>query len=257
MWNNASQTKGAKLTHVYRSTPDQHRQHKWAALVWRGWLTSSLIIGQMPIPTLRNGTHPLQWANYQSMPLWSQQEMTSGIHVIWSSCQRKSVLHQIQCKHQLKSRRRETVHDQSCQTTPQCQVLHHIHQVMWSCFYFFYMWIFFLLVLDHSSWVVRHLLISFRKLQSMARTLPSREFRWSRSHAEDRETESFSTRNSLWLPLTFLNRTSVGEDTFLSNVKVDSQAGVEKGEIMEKNQERQNHWYLQRRSTMQSDERTR
>lgn len=105
----ASQTKDAIPSQMYRYTPNQHQQHKWAALVWRGWLTSSLIIGQMPIPTLRNETHPLQRANYQSQPLCSQQEMTSGIHVICSACQRKSALHQIQCKHQLKSRMVETV----------------------------------------------------------------------------------------------------------------------------------------------------
>lgn len=78
-------TKCAVRTEVRRYTPDQHQQHKWAALVWRGWLTSSLIIGQMPIPTLRNETHPPQRANYQSQPLRSQQEMTSGIHVICKS----------------------------------------------------------------------------------------------------------------------------------------------------------------------------
>lgn len=106
--NAASQTKGPVLTEVCRYTPNQHQQHKWAALVWRGWLTSSMIIGQMPIPALRNETHPVQRANYQSQPLCSQQEMTSGVHVICSTCQRKSALHQIKCKHQLKSRMGES-----------------------------------------------------------------------------------------------------------------------------------------------------
>lgn len=67
--------------------------------------------------------------------------------------------------------------------------------------------------------------ISFKKL-SMAHALPSREFRWSRSHSEDRERRSFSTVNSPWLPLTFFYRTRVTQDPFLANVRVDSQAGV-------------------------------
>lgn len=109
MWNSASQTKDVELTAVHPYTPNQHQQHKWAALVWRGWLTSCLIIGQMPIPSFRNETRPPQRANYQSRPLRSQQEMTSGIHVICSACQRKSALHQIKYKHQLKSRTVEGV----------------------------------------------------------------------------------------------------------------------------------------------------
>lgn len=100
---------GATWTEEHRYTPNQHQQHKWAALVWRGWLTSGLIIGQMPIPALRNETHPPQRANYQSQPLCSQQEMTSGIRVICSTCQSRSALHQIKCKHQLKSGVVETV----------------------------------------------------------------------------------------------------------------------------------------------------
>lgn len=86
----------------------------------------------------------------------------------------------------------------------------------------------FFVIVDHvtdSSWVVWHLLISFKRQQSMAHTLPSREFRWSRSHAEDRGRGSFSTCNLPWLPLTFFN----GKDPFLANVKVDSQARVRQG----------------------------
>lgn len=97
---------------------NQHQQHKWAALVWRGWLTSSLIIWRMLIPPLRNETHSLQRANYQSQLLRSQQEMTSGIHVIRTACQRKSALHQIKCKHQLKSRIVETVQSEMSSELP-------------------------------------------------------------------------------------------------------------------------------------------
>lgn len=91
---------GAVRTEEHRYTPDQHER---AALVRRGWLTSGLIIGPMPIPTLRNEARPLLRANYQSRPLRSQQEMTWGVHVICSACQRTSALRQIKCKHQWKS----------------------------------------------------------------------------------------------------------------------------------------------------------
>lgn len=56
----------------------------------------------MPVPSLRNETRPRRRANYQSQPLRSQQEMTSGIRVICSGCQRRSASHQIKRKHQLR-----------------------------------------------------------------------------------------------------------------------------------------------------------
>lgn len=101
---------------MYHYTPNQHQQYKWAVFVWSGWLTSCLIIGQMPIPTLRNETHPQQRANYQSQLLCSWQEMTSGIYVICSACQRKSAYHRIKCEHQLNSIVAETVQWSSSKT---------------------------------------------------------------------------------------------------------------------------------------------
>ena len=80
-----------------------------------------------------------------------------------------------------------------------------------------------------SSGVVSNSVISFKKQQSMAHTLPSREFRWRRSHAEYRERRRFSNCNLPWLPFTFSNRTNIRKDLVLANVKVDSQAGVGKG----------------------------
>lgn len=51
--------------------------------------------------------------------------------------------------------------------------------------------------------------------QSMAHTLPSRVFRLSRSHVEDRERFSSALPQ---LPLTFLDRTGVTKDPILTNV---------------------------------------
>lgn len=94
---------GLKCNHY---TPNQHQQHKWAALVWRGWLTSSLIIGQMPIPTLQEwDSEPIiEASRCAHSRKWHQEYMS----FCWA-CQRKSALHQIKCKHQLKSRVVETV----------------------------------------------------------------------------------------------------------------------------------------------------
>lgn len=86
--------------YTYRPTPATQVS---CTCVWRGRLSSSLIIGQMPVPT------PQERANYQSRPLRSQQEMTSGLRVICGACQRRSASHRVKHKQQLKSRQVETL----------------------------------------------------------------------------------------------------------------------------------------------------
>lgn len=106
------------------------------------------------------------------------------------------------------------------------------------------------LALD-SALIVWHVLISFKK-QSMIHIRPSKEFRWSRNHAEHRERAKlvfFSICNVPWLPLTLLPElVKMWRWTARLALKKGRNGNIE---------ERQNHWYLQKRSTMQSDERTR
>lgn len=120
----------------------------------------------MPIPPLRNETQSLQRANYLSQLLRSQQEMTSGIHVIGTACQRKSALDQIKCKHQLKSRIVETVQSEMslelpnkpaeymkfnlAQTNRFCVIV--VSQILVDYF-----------VTVESCWVVWHSVISIKK----------------------------------------------------------------------------------------------
>lgn len=96
--------RGAVLSadHRYTFRPTPATQVS-CTCVWRGRLSSSLIIGQMPVAT------PQERANYQSRPLHSQQEMTSWLHVICGACQRRSALHRVKHKQQLESRGRDAL----------------------------------------------------------------------------------------------------------------------------------------------------
>lgn len=107
-------------------TPNQHQQHKWVTPVRR--LTDKQLDNWRRAHSniLRNETHPLQRANYQSQPLCSQKEMTSAIHVIWSACQGKSAWYKFKCKHPLSSRKKERVQSEiwpQLPNNPYCKLL--------------------------------------------------------------------------------------------------------------------------------------
>lgn len=93
---------------------------------------------------------------------------------------------------------------------------------------------------DHGSlWIVWHSVISFKIQQSMAHTLPSKEFRWSRSHVEDRDRERVLVL--VTCPGFPTHLSTAIEDLILTNVILDSQAGVKENGKEGNSGERQDH----------------